>query len=185
MEIYEVEMSDNRILTASNIDLETNKLKLDEIKYINDEVIINSKKKLKKDDILISTASGSKKHLGKVAFIESEIDFYYGGFMGVLRCDDLVFPQYLFKVLINQDFKNYLLRLNDGLDINNLKFDLIKDFLVPLPPLKIQKQIVDKIDTAFIEFDKAIAILKKKEKELIQLKISFLATQLTEIKQVQ
>jgi hypothetical protein len=39
-------------------------------------------------------ASGSKELSGKVAFIEQDTDFYFGGFMMVLRSNENSFPKY-------------------------------------------------------------------------------------------
>ena len=58
----EVEFSNNAVLRATNIDLESNKLNLEEIRYINSSVKIKEDKKVKLNDILICTASGSKSH---------------------------------------------------------------------------------------------------------------------------
>ena len=170
----EVQESSNRVLRATNIDLETHTLKFDDIRFINDEINIKEEKQVKQNDILIYTASGSKSHLGKVAFINNTIDFAFGGFMAVIRTNDEILPQYLFNILISQDFKNHLSQLSDGANINNLKFDLIKDFLIPLPPLPVQKQIVEKLDAAFADIDRAMNATKKKTVNLIALKSSIL-----------
>ena len=99
--------------------------------------------------------------MGKVALIEEELDFSYGGFMAVLRCANVIYPPFLFKILISENFKNHLSKLSDGANINNLKFDLIKDFPVTVPPLPVQKQIVEKLDAAFADIDKAISATER------------------------
>ena len=48
------------VLRATNIDLSSNKLSLNELKYINSDLNISEDKYLKKNDIIICTASGSK-----------------------------------------------------------------------------------------------------------------------------
>jgi hypothetical protein len=68
----EVDVSDNVVLRATNIDLATNRLIFDELKYINDKVIVPESKKVKKGALMICTASGSKSHLGKVALIDED-----------------------------------------------------------------------------------------------------------------
>ena len=174
----EVQESKNAVLRATNIDLKSNTLNLEDIRYISDSVNIKEEKKVRKNDILICTASGSKSHLGKVALIREGLDFSYGGFMAVLRCENAIYPPYLFKILISENFKNHLSKLSDGANINNLKFDLIKDFPIDVPPLPVQKEIVEKLDAVFSDIDKAISATQKKEKELIQLKSSLLSEQI-------
>ena len=53
-------MTGTAVLRATNIDLSSNKLSLNELKYINSDLNISEDKYLKKNDIIICTASGSK-----------------------------------------------------------------------------------------------------------------------------
>ncbi len=71
----EVDHSDNVVLRANNIDLVTNLLRLDELRYINDTVVVPASKKIKQGSLLVCTASGSKSHLGKVAFIDNDYGY--------------------------------------------------------------------------------------------------------------
>ena len=71
------------ILRANNITLETNELNFDDVRYIRKDFPVAESQKLKKNDILMSAASGSKEHVGKVAFIDSDLTYYFGGFMSV------------------------------------------------------------------------------------------------------
>jgi type I restriction enzyme S subunit len=152
----EVEFSSNAVLRANNIDLETSQLNLDDIRYINDSVKISIEKKVKVNDILICTASGSKSHLGKVALIEKHHDMAFGGFMGVLRCKENILPKYLFCFLKSDFFGSHIRGLSDGANINNLKFSQIENIEIPLPSLATQKKIVEKLDAIFAEIDKAL-----------------------------
>ena len=68
----EVDRSDNVVLRATNVDLTTNLLNFSELKYINDKVVVPKGKKVKKGSLIICTASGSKSHLGKVAYIDDD-----------------------------------------------------------------------------------------------------------------
>lgn len=145
----EVEVSNNIVLRANNIDLSTNILDLSELKYISDSVAVPASKKVKKDSLLICTASGSKSHLGKIAFIDDDYDFAFGGFMGMLTPNADVFPRYLFHLMTSGDYKDFIATLSDGANINNLKFSDLQQFSVPLPPLPEQRRIVAILDAAF------------------------------------
>ncbi|HHF1798482.1 TPA: restriction endonuclease subunit S, partial [Haemophilus influenzae] len=79
-----------KILRANNITLSSNTLNFDDIKVIKFDTKVKSSQMLYKNDILISAASGSREHVGKVAFIYQDIDYYFGGFMGVIRCNNNV-----------------------------------------------------------------------------------------------
>ncbi|MES2996672.1 MAG: restriction endonuclease subunit S [Verrucomicrobiota bacterium] len=144
----EVDFSNNVVLRATNIDLATNLIDFSELKYINEKVAIPDAKKVKKDSLLICTASGSKSHLGKVALIDDDHDWAFGGFMGLLTPKNGVLPRYLFHLMTSNDYKDFINGLSDGANINNLKFDDLKQFRVPHPPLPEQQRIVALLDEA-------------------------------------
>jgi type I restriction enzyme S subunit len=145
----EVDASNNIVLRATNIDLATNLLDFSELKYISDKVVVPDSKKLKRDSLIICTASGSKSHLGKVAFVDDDYDCAFGGFMGMLTPKSGLMPKYLFHRMTSEDYKDFIGALSDGANINNLKFDDLRRFSIPLPPLVEQRRIVGVLDEAF------------------------------------
>ena len=145
----EVEVSENVVLRATNIDLTTNLLDLGELRYINDKVIVPAGKKVKKGSLIICTARGSKSHLGKVAYIDDDYGYAFGGFMGMITPKSGLVPKYLFHLMTSDAYKDFIGELSDGANINNLKFDDLRKFQVPHPPLPEQQRIVDLLDEAF------------------------------------
>lgn len=170
----EVEFSANAVLRANNITLETGEINFDEIKYISDEIEIPASKKVKKDTLLICTASGSKKHLGKVGYIADDIEYSFGGFMGLLKPRADVYPKYLYWLTQSKGYSKFIMGLTDGANINNLKFSQLKDFPVPLPEVREQKRIVAILDQAFADIDKARALTEKNLKNARELFESYL-----------
>ena len=149
----EVETSSNGVLRSNNVDLTTSKLDLTEIKYISDSIIIDDSKKVKKGSLLICTANGSKAHLGKVALIDDDYDYAFGGFMGLLTPNKDVYPEYFYYQLISDKYKDFIKSLSDGANINNLKFQDLSKFEIPLPPLEEQKRIVKILDEKFAQLE--------------------------------
>lgn len=145
----EVEVSSNVVLRATNIDLVSNLLNFDELKYINDEVVVPESKKVKKGSLMICTASGSKSHLGKVAFIDDDYGYAFGGFMGMVTPTNGLLPKYLFHLMTSDAYKDFIGELSDGANINNLKFDDLRKFQVPYPSPPEQERIVGILDKAF------------------------------------
>ena len=164
----EVDFSSNVVLRANNIDLDSNSLNLEDLRYIKDSIKIKEEKIAKKNSLIICTASGSKTHVGKVALIDEDYGYAFGGFMGQLTPTDNCHHKFLYYVLTSGLFKDFLMSLNDGTNINNLKFSDIENYEVPLPTLEKQREIVEKLDSAYTE----IALLEENlinRAELIEL----------------
>lgn len=144
------------VLRATNIDLATHKIVLDEIRLVSDAVKVKDDKYAQVGDLLVCTASGSKSHVGKVAIVEDDLGMAFGGFMAAIRCNEDCYPRFLYYILTSQKFKWHLNNLGDGANINNLKFSQIEEYELPLPPLAEQQRIVAKLDAAFTEIDRAV-----------------------------
>lgn len=159
------------MLRANNITLSNNCLNLNDVKVVRFDTKVKSSQKLYKNDILISAASGSREHVGKVAYIESDIDYYFGGFMGVVRCDEKLNPRYLFHVLTSDIFQKYLDEMLNSSTINNLNSAVMGRFKIPLPcpdtpekSLAIQSEIVrilDKFTALTAELTAELTMRKK------------------------
>jgi len=143
----EVSEDGYKILRANNITVEFSRLNFDDVKQISKEAKVKDVQKLFKNDILISVASGSREHVGKVAFIDEDIDFYFGGFMAVIRTEKLVNPRYMFHILRSHYFSQFLETTFASATINNLSNGVLKGFQIPIPPLSVQKEIVRILDS--------------------------------------
>ena len=157
----EVDSSDSVVLRATNIDLATNLLDLSELRYISDRFEVPASKKVKKGSLLVCTASGSKSHLGKIAYIDEDYQYAFGGFMGMITPNKEIAPRFLFHMLTSGAYKDFIAGLSDGANINNLKFDDLKRFEVPCPPLMEQQRIVAILDEAFAAIATAKANTEK------------------------
>lgn len=153
----EVDSSSNRVLRANNIDRDTGRLIFSEIKYISDDVVVPQSRKIRRDCLLICTASGSKSHLGKVALIDTDEDFAFGGFMGMLIPSEAVIPKFLYWFTRSTEYSEFIGALTDGANINNLRFNQLAEAPFPLPPLDEQKRIVEVLDAAFEGLSRARA----------------------------
>ena len=150
----EVQFSLNVVLRSNNVDLETGRLVLDELKYIRDSIEIPTSKRVAKGAILMCTANGSKQHLGKVALIDGDYNYAFGGFMGLLTPNASIDSRYLYWQLMSFEFKRLVTTLTDGANINNLKFADISQFTFLLPPLSEQKEIVARLERELAAVEK-------------------------------
>ena len=137
----------NAVLRAQNVSVEESRLVLDDLRYLRSDFEGSVEKRLRADDILVCSSSGSKSHMGKVAFVASDLPFFFGGFMGVLRSRrELIEPRFLFRLLTSQHHKTFLAGLTEGASINNLKLTEYLEYEIPLPPLEEQRRIVAEIE---------------------------------------
>lgn len=171
----EVGFSKNIVLRANNIDLSTNSLLLDDLRYIKDSIKIESEKLVKKNSLIICTASGSKSHLGKVALITEDFGYSFGGFMGQITPSKDCHHRFLFYIFTSPSFKDFLMGLTDGTNINNLKFTDIENYEVQLPKYEDQVKIVMKLDTAFAEIDKLKIQISIQKEQISSLRQSILS----------
>ena len=137
-----------KVLRANNITLETRKLNFNEVKHVKKTIRVRENQILRKGDILICAGSGSKEHIGKTAYIESDIDYTFGGFMGVLRLKEekTISSRYLFHYIGSGAFTTYLGATLKSSTINNLNNGIISPFTIPVPSLRVQARIVEILD---------------------------------------
>ena len=170
----EVAHSSVGVLRSNNVDLTTQSLNLDEIKYLREDFEVPEKKKVRKSSLLMCMSNGSKDHLGKVALIDEDLGYAFGGFMGLLTPDETkVVPKYLYYALASKSFKDYIHGLADGANINNLKYKDLAAYDILLLPLAEQQRIVDILDREFAKID---ALKANAEKSLQAAKDLFQAT---------
>lgn len=150
-----------KILRANNISLSTNTLNFDDIKKISKAVKVKETQMLRKGDILICAGSGSKEHVGKVAYISEDMDYSFGGFMAVIRCDESVNSKYMYYLLTSKCFGQYLDDAIKSSTINNLNSSIMNAFEFPLPPINVQERIVGILDQIYETTDALVTALEK------------------------
>lgn len=135
----------NIILTAENITLDGCFFLNKEI-YLKDNLIIDCKKQIVKNDIFMCMSSGSVKHVGKCAFIDENLNKYAGGFMGIVRVknNNAILSKYLYYIFNSIKFKMYVNKNTFGTNINN--FINLEKYNINLPSLLVQEQIVEILD---------------------------------------
>ncbi len=170
----EVSASQNAILRANNITVETGKINFDEIRHIRDEVEIPDLKMIKPGCLLICIASGSKKHLGKAGLVEDGSNYAFGGFMGLIVPSKQLLAKYLFWLTRSSFYRDFITNLSEGTNINNLKWNQLSQFLVPTPPLPEQKRVVEFLDKLSAKQQALISIYETKINALSELEQSLL-----------
>ena len=169
----EVEVSNNIVLRSNNVDLSTGKLNFDELKYLRPEFSVPEEKRVKKGSLLMCMSNGSKIHLGKVALINEDYPYAFGGFMALVTPNEKLNPQFFHYSLSSPEYKDFIKQLSAGANINNIKVKELELFTIPVPPLSEQQRIVDYLDAAFAKID---AMKANAEKSLNEAKALFQAS---------
>lgn len=127
---------------------------------------IKSSQKIRIDDIVMCTSSGSSDLVGKCARSTEDFDGSFGAFCAGIRADqEKASPSYLYHFLCSPVFKNWT-SASSGANIKNIRVSELAEFQVPLPSLPEQKRIAAILD-------KADAIRRKRQ-QAIQLADDFL-----------
>lgn len=154
------------VLTADNITLNGD-FEIKKKVFIDENFEIPNEKKLSKNDIFICFSSGSKEHLGKVAFIENDTDFFAGGFMGIIRVNENIEAKYIFQ-LLNTLLRQTIRDFGTGSNINNLS-GIINEVKIPLPPVNIQQKIVSEIEVIETKEKNTKETIAKDKKTILRL----------------
>ena len=126
------------VLRSSNI--QNGKMDYDDVVRVN--IDIPSNKRCYIGDILICARNGSKRLVGKAAIVDRD-GMSFGAFMAIFRS---ICNPYIIHVINSVYFRNTLLEETGTTTINQITQDMLRNALIPLPPLTEQKRIVEKIE---------------------------------------
>ena len=156
-----------RVLRSSNIDEDNFVLKSDDVFVKYDAANINE---VKNDDILITSANGSSRLVGKHAIIDGiNKKTVHGGFMLIARADNPQFTNALMSSNWYKKFINVFVSGGNGAIGNLRKSDLeTQKILIPTP----EEQT--KIGNFFANLDSQITIHQRKLAKLKELKQGYL-----------
>ena len=160
-----LETTDNVILTADNITLSGN-LEINKQIYLRTSKKLDSAKRLKKNDCFVCFSSGSKNHVGKISFIKKDLQFYAGGFMGIIRSNsNRILPKFLYVILNSPLYRQIISNESNGNNIQNLS-QSIGRIKIPVPPIDVQKQIIEEIAKVDTSISDAMQQIDKCESDI-------------------
>lgn len=134
-----------RILRGDNIQNDSLVLNPDDV-FIP-ESYSSPQKRVMAGDIILVGSTGSKKVIGKAAYIKETLkNTQIGAFLRIVRAYQPCYAEYLAHILTTSYYRNYIRALASGTNINNIKAQHLEDFLVPLPPLQEQQRIVRRLE---------------------------------------
>lgn len=134
----------------------------DDIYYIDPNILKNSNKILETGDILISSAN-SLEQLWKCCLIENlAYRATLWGFICAMRPNQSMLNYKYFYLFFSSDWVQRRIRTfsKKTTGIANLQLKDVEDLKIPLPPLPTQQKIVAKLDEAFANIDRQMALIK-------------------------
>ena len=124
--------------------------KIDLADLVRVKTNIRDNQYMEQNDILICARNGSKALVGKCAIFSGIMErASFGAFMAVYRTG---FYKYVYYFLNSNIFRSTF-NSDDTKQINQLTQDMIKNALIPFPPIEEQIRIVETIETAFSQLD--------------------------------
>ena len=128
------------LLRANNIG--AGRINHDEVQYVAKEKV-STVQLIRAGDILMCASSGSLEHVGKAAIclpsIEGET---FGAFCKLIRPKGDLLPEYIAAYFETDEYREIIMQLACGSNINNLKTEHIDELQIPTPPAEVQEAFV-------------------------------------------
>ena len=126
--------------------IESDLINFDKVKYIDDDIHNGSLRRsiLQANDILFTIAGAT---IGKCVVVpESALPANTNQALAIIRLKETYEHKYVFYLLKSKYMKDYIQKSINGSAQPNLNLQQLNDFIIPIPPLEIQKRIVDILD---------------------------------------
>ncbi len=159
------------LIRANNIQ---NNISFDNLKFIPQN-LVSPEKILQQGDVILALSSGSKKVVGKAAYLFEPWNGTFGAFCGVLRPIKTINTQYFGYFFKTKEYRDHIYKRASGVNINNLKTQYFREIDFPLPPLAEQHRIVAAIEALFARLDATEARLARVPEIMKQFRQSVLA----------
>lgn len=160
------------VLRASNI--RNNKIDLNDNVYVNTKIPPTLITKF--GDILLCARSGSKKLIGKNAFIDKScVGYTFGAFMTIFRSQHWKFLSYVFNSTIFSSQSELFITST----INQLTMDSLNNIIVALPSSNEQKNIVEFLNKETSYYDEAVKKLQLKNQKLQEYRQALISSAVT------
>lgn len=121
-----------------------------------DKSLVKKHQFLQKYDVVIVSSTGSIKVIGRAGVsLDNYSDISFGAFLTLIRSNNYMNKRYISYFFQSDLYRLRIQSLANGININNIKNDYIKDVICPLPPIHEQQRIVDRIESLFSKLDEA------------------------------
>jgi type I restriction enzyme S subunit len=160
-----------RLLRSNNI--QNGFVVTNDIQFVNAKRVSDAQL-LKKNDILICMANGSKFLVGKSGLfnVVDGDDYTFGAFMGAFRVNQkLADPRFVFFLFQTSQYKNYINNLLVGSSINNLTSGIIDSLEFYFPSYTEQEaiaNILSNMDEELLKLEERLNKIKQLKQAMMQ-----------------
>lgn len=143
------DVTENGVIVARSSNIVNGKMDYSDLVKVS--CSIRENQYLNSNDILICARNGSKALVGKCAIYEGDSKkIAFGAFMAVFRTPLFRYVYYYFNTgVFKQNFIS-----DDSKQINQVTQNILKQSLIPIPPLSEQTRIVERIEAIFEILDR-------------------------------
>lgn len=121
-----------------------------------DKSLVKKHQFLQKYDVVIVSSTGSIKVIGRAGVsLDNYSDISFGAFLTLIRSNNYMNKRYISYFFQSDLYRLRIKSLANGININNIKNEYIKDVMCPLPPIHEQQRIVERIESLFSKLDEA------------------------------
>ena len=164
-----------RLLRSNNV--QNSIVVIDDIQFVNSNRVA-PQQLLRKNDILICMANGSKALVGKAGLFDvaDGHEYTFGAFMGCFRTEEIEFdPAFVFCLFQTARYRDYINNLLAGSSINNLNPGSIESLEFHMP----EKEEQTAIATVLSDMDAELAALAARRDKTLALKQGMMQELLT------
>ena len=168
------------LLRATNIGASLNTSS--DLVYVPEERVA-PRQRLETGDIILASSSGSLSVVGKSAILRTSWQGTFGAFCAAIRARG-VDPHFLALFLSTQGIRQSWSDSAKGTNINNLKLSSVENTLIPLPPPREQRRIVEILEEHLSRLDAAEAELARARPRSDALLLTALRAHVEELRSV-
>lgn len=132
-------------------------------------------------DLIITKSSGSAAHIGKTSIIDdytASLNCCYSNFLQRIRIKGSAkYYWYVFNSSIVR--LQFQIMSTSTTGLGNLSATIIKEILLPVPPLEEQRAIAEYLDRETVRIDRIVELLTKQRERYAQLKRSLISEVVT------
>ena len=118
----------------------------DDVKHVSPDTVDSERKRLRQGDVLFNNTN-SAELVGKTALYNDEVEVAFSNHMTRVRCSGAVLPKYCALALHQKWREGYFLQhCNRHVSQASIGQTVLKETVLPLPPLAEQRRIVAKVE---------------------------------------